>query len=319
MNHNTPFRTISILLLLSEVKSPDGIHLQRLKERLLASEPDCGKSISPTLTALKKKGYVNNPLVSMWAITEPGIDHLIELQAQEQQRKEREEAEAAAAAAAADAAAKAEAAHGGQGQVVEVPASMANLIAEAVAEALRSSIERRIDESIALLNKGVSKALAGLGDELRELQAELLRSVVAANHVPSTIIEDQDAGPADAPASTKQETKEEAKRTAAAKKPSILVVGLLGRQMQQVNKRYDRFADIAYIDSQRANVNEIKAASHGRDYVVTMTSFTSHSVEDGVRSATGRPPIRVNGSVSSLLREIDRIVLKHHSQKEIAA
>lgn len=363
MSATTPFRTISILSLLADVKSPDGIHLQRLKERLLAEDPGCEGSISTTLTALKKKGYTNNPLISMWAITEAGIEHLIELQAREKERKEREAAEAAAAAEATVAAIIARGAgHGAAGQ--PAPVSAADL--DAAIAKLTSDLSQQIDRKIGSISHdigrqladgratlaaahleairepysmhearlaAISKAVEGMVESIRfiratvellaDRQAELSGKLdhVAAMKIAEKVVQPlaaKDPAPPQ-PTQPKQPIKASSepapKKGVTVRKPSILVIGLLNQQMQRVNKRYSRFADLAFIDSQKANVHEIKAACSGRDHILQMTAFTGHSTDDAVKCATGKPPTRVTGSVSSLFREIDQIIVQHHTAK----
>jgi DNA-binding PadR family transcriptional regulator len=329
-----PFRTIAILSLLADVKSPDGIHLQRLKEQLIKQDRSCEKSISPTLTALKKKGCANNPLVSMWAITEKGIEYLIELQAQEKERQEKAAAEAAAKAAAEEAA-KASTAAAPVAQAIAIDVAALTLSIES----LGSRLTQQIDRGIGGISHEIGRQLedrrkAMLGDYLQSIGA-LSQRIDALTEAVSRIClvverldasdrqEPQKTGPIAAPVPTTSQPKpketerpielrpEPAAKKPAHHKPSILVIGLLNGQMQRISKRYSKFADLAFIDSQRANVHEIKAACNGRDHVLQMTSFTSHSVDEAVRCATGKAPTRVNGALSTLNREIESILLQN--------
>lgn len=336
MNTNIPFRAIAILSLLTEAKSPDGMHLHRMKERLVAADPSCQSTISSTLTRLKQDGFASSPLPSMWAITDKGLDHLIKLQEQEAERKKRKEAdEAAKAIKQANAGASSKPAPAQENHLADslhaIELSVSRLvsqISEKIDDALKdhkpalSVIARRVDDvrvEVGLARDAI-KLMAdrhnALEHKLDVILLHLSRPLQAVQPGPTQNITDAPTNLAPPePVKPIQVVAKQDDKKVVVRKPSILVVGLLNQQMQRVSKRYSRFVDLSFIDSQKANVHKIKDACGGRDHILQMTAFTSHSVDDAVRCATGKPPTRIDGSVSSLTRELDRILLEHNTAK----
>lgn len=97
------------------------------------------------------------------------------------------------------------------------------------------------------------------------------------------------------------------KRPARVKLPTIVVAGLKGHQITEVENEYKDKAQIKFwtVDE---NPHQLKVICREADYTIMMTKFISHSHEQTAKSAAGDRMLRVDGGISILKSTINGLI-----------
>lgn len=96
--------------------------------------------------------------------------------------------------------------------------------------------------------------------------------------------------------------------------PRLLVAGLLPVQNQQIAKRYGTRADLRFITTDAGPAAWYRAMGRGFDRVLLAVKFVSHEHEATVPRDK---LVRVNGSLTAMCREIEKLVPPEHEQPTI--
>ena len=92
-----------------------------------------------------------------------------------------------------------------------------------------------------------------------------------------------------------------------AKKPTVLIVGLLDEQARKISDEYEKRLNLRFWKNH--NVTKLKSLASQSDITLMLSSFLSHSHEEAVRDSTSSWK-RVFGGMSSVRRELDAFVEK---------
>ncbi|AVH85178.1 hypothetical protein RsoM2USA_250 [Ralstonia phage RsoM2USA] len=101
------------------------------------------------------------------------------------------------------------------------------------------------------------------------------------------------------------------KRPARVKLPTIVVAGLKGHQITEVENEFRDKAQIKFwtVDE---NPHQLKVVCRDADYTIMMTKFISHSHEQTAKSAAGDRMLRVDGGISMLKSAINGLINTVH-------
>lgn len=91
-------------------------------------------------------------------------------------------------------------------------------------------------------------------------------------------------------------------------KPRVLICGLLNQQKNDVEREFEKLLDLSFHKGTHEGGSPLEPKLKNADLVVTMVDFSGHSREDTFRKA-GVKPLRVNGNVSALKRELRKWLL----------
>lgn len=89
----------------------------------------------------------------------------------------------------------------------------------------------------------------------------------------------------------------------ATRPPGVLIIGLLEGQAQTISMEYMKRLSLSFRTTDAAKSHEVL----NREYIVLMTKFISHSVQEKYRTALGTR-LLCNGGLSELREILDRIV-----------
>ena len=85
----------------------------------------------------------------------------------------------------------------------------------------------------------------------------------------------------------------------------VAVLGLVGQQIQEIQRAFGSEIDLRLVES--VDVNRLRGTLPNMDAVIVMTKFVSHSDSDIVKAYRGNL-INVNGGMTALREELRKFV-----------